>query len=103
MAGIFISRGITPSVPPGGLTLSIDENGRLDMKVTLHVRFDVCPTWIEIALRHLQDAFAKKKLRQEAWSSSDQSQRGSTLEAECEASMQAIMAAAIALESFYAM
>jgi hypothetical protein len=102
MAGIFISRGMTLSVPPNGLSLSLDKNGKLDGKLTLHVRFDICPTWIEIARRHMQDALVKKVLREEAWSSPDESQRASTLEAECEASMQAIMAAAIALESFYA-
>lgn len=102
MTGIFISRGMTIAVPPGGLILGLNKDGKIDGKLTLHVRFDICPTWVEIALRHMQDAVAKKSSREKAWSLPDESQGASALEAECEASMQAITAAAIALESFYA-
>jgi len=34
------------AVPPGGLTIGIGADGKLTGSLTLHVRFDVCPTWI---------------------------------------------------------
>lgn len=69
--------------------------------LTPHVRFDVGPTWIQLALRHLGDANANRILRVAAWSGADENQKSGSLEQEFEASMQAIMAAAIAVDAFY--
>jgi hypothetical protein len=103
MSGVFISRGMTVAVPPGGLTVTVGDDGKIEANLTLHVRFDVCPTWIELALRHLQDAKAKEALRVTAWSGKDEDQKAAALEREFEASMQAIMAASIAIDAFYAL
>ncbi|WP_353117465.1 hypothetical protein [Nitratidesulfovibrio sp.] len=103
MPGIFITRGMTVAVPSGGLTIGIGDDGNFTSKVTLHVRFDVCPTWTEISLRHLQEAKAKRVDRDIAWSGTDEEQKAATLEREFEASMQAIMAAAIAIDAFYSL
>src|SRR5262245_1253846 len=94
MVGIFISRGMTVAVPFGGLDL---RTGNL----ALHVRFDVCPTWSELALRQLEDAKAKRAAREAAWAGSNEEHKAATLEREFEASMQAIMAAAITIDAFY--
>lgn len=101
MAGIFISRGMTISIPPGGFSLSFGDDGAVNSSLTLHVRFDVCPTWIELALRHLADAIEARSNRQGAWAETNEEAKASTLEREFEASMQAVMAAAIALDAFY--
>lgn len=103
MAGIFISRGITVTAPAGGLTISIGDDGNVTGNLTLHVRFDVCPTWTELSLRHLQEAKAKRVDREAAWAGTDEEQKAATLEREFEASMQAIMAAAIAVDAFYSL
>jgi len=88
-------------IPPEGLLLSMGSDGQLDGSLTIHLRFDVCATWIELALRHLDDARAKRKSREAAWAGTDEAAKGSTLEREFEASMQAMTAAATAIEAFY--
>jgi hypothetical protein len=102
MSGVFISRGMTVAVPPGALTLTVGDDGKVTGNLVLHVRFDVCPTWIELALRHLDDAKAKQASREAAWSGTNEDQKAAALEREFEASMQAIMAAATAIDAFYA-
>jgi hypothetical protein len=103
MSGVFITRGMRVTIPSGGLTLAIGNHRKVTGNVTIHVRFDVCPTWVQLALRHLDDAKAKKALRVAAWAGADEDQKAATLEREFEAAMQAIMAAAIAVDAFYAL
>jgi len=95
--GVFISRGMTIRIPAGGLRIGPHGNTLL-----FHVHFDVCPTWIKLALRHLEDARSTKSLRQVAWAGTDEDQKAAALEKEFEASMQCIMAAAISIDAFYA-
>lgn len=103
MSGIFISRGMTVAIPAGGLTISFDEHGNVATpSVTLHVHFDVCPTWCQLALRHLAEAKSRRDARIAAWAGTDENHKAESLEREFEASMQATMAAAIALDAFYA-
>lgn len=102
MTGVFIGRGITPVIPVGGLSLSIGDDGEMKATVTLHIHYDLCSKWLEIAARHLSDAKERKLERVAAWTTDDEDAKGRTLEQEFEASMQAIMAAAIALDAFYA-
>jgi len=101
MAGIFISRGMTVAIPAGGLTIGIGDDGNFTGNLTLHVRFDVCPTWVELSLRHLEEAKAKRADRVAAWIGTNENLKASTLEREFEASMQAILSAAIAIDAFY--
>ncbi len=102
MAGVFISRGMTVGIPPGGLVLGADSSGKPTASLTIHVHFDVCPTWMELALQHLASAKVREAERVAAWTGTDEVSKASTLEREFEASMQAIMAAAIAVDAFYA-
>ena len=101
MAGVFISRGMTVGIPEGGLTITIGANGEPTGNMTLEVRFDVCPTWCELAHKHLADAKLKRTERIAVWDGAIEEQKSVTLEREFEASMQAIMAAAIAIDAFY--
>jgi hypothetical protein len=103
MVGVFISKGMTIGIPVGGLKIAIDNHGKITGPLTPHVRFDVGPTWIQLALRHLDDAKAKQDLRVAAWAGVDENQKSHSLEREFEASMQAIMAAAIAVDAFYSL
>jgi hypothetical protein len=103
MAGVFISRGMTVAVPTGGLAIGIGDDGNVTGKLTLHVRFDVCPTWIELSLRHLEEAKAKRTAREAAWAGTNEENKATSLEREFETSMQAIMAAAIAIDAFYSL
>jgi hypothetical protein len=101
MPGIFISRGMQIAIP--SFSLRLRDDGELESDpITLHVRFDVCPTWIQVAKRYLDDAQRAKTRRDEAWSGSDEDAKARALETEFEASMQAIMAAAISWDALYA-
>ena len=99
MAGIFISRGMTVAIPPGGLTISF---GKPAPPLTLHVHFDVCPSWCQLALVHASDARSRSVDRAAAWAATNEEHKGTSLEREFEVSMQAVMAAAIAVDAFYA-
>jgi hypothetical protein len=101
MPGIFISRGMTVAVPVGGLTISVDDNGEIATNLTIHVRFDICPTWIQISIKHLEEAQRGRLSREVAWKGINEEEKAIALEREFEASMQAIMSVAIAIDSFY--
>lgn len=101
MAGIYITRGMSVSIP--SFSIHIREDGEIEGDpITLHVRFDVCPSWIQIAKRHLDAAQAAKISREIAWHGTDENAKAQSLEVEFEASMQAIMAAAISWDAAYA-
>lgn len=91
------------SITIPSFSIRIRDDGELEgAPITLHVRFDVCPTWIEVAKRHLDNALNAKDRRNEVWSGKDEDAKAKALEAEFESSMQAIMAAAIAWDAVYA-
>src|SRR5271170_6824800 len=69
---------------------------------TSYVHFDVCPTWLELAIRHLSDAQVAQAARVEAWKGADENARAGALQWEFEASLQAIVAAATAIDALYA-
>jgi hypothetical protein len=102
MVGVFITKGMTVAIPPGGLRLSIGEDGTPSDTLTIHVHFDVCPTWLDVALKHLRTAKRRRTERVSAWIGTDENAKARALEKEFESSMQAIMASAIALDAFYA-
>lgn len=95
LSGVFISRGMTIA---GGLSMGPD--GQLTL--VLHARFDVCPTWCELAVRHLAEATARRTELMAVWTGTDEAQKAAAFEREFEASMQAIVSAAIAWDAFYA-
>ena len=102
MAGIFISKGMTVTIPAGGLKISLGPDGPSIPSVTLHVHFDVCPTWCELAMTHLASANSHEAARVLAWQGTDENEKAKSLEREFESSMQAVMAAAIAIDAFHA-
>ena len=102
MPGIFISQGMTLRVPVGGMIIGADEEQFTIKSLTLHVRFDVCPTWIELALRHTESSVLARENRERVWSGADEDAKAAGLEREFECSMQAVMASAIAIDAFYA-
>lgn len=101
--GIFITRGMSVGIPSGGLTLKLDEQGGISVDpIKLHVHYDVCPSWLEIAFKHLLEAEEQNKEVIAAWRTPDDHQLARALEAEFESGMQAIMSGAIAIDAFYA-
>lgn len=65
------------------------------------IAFDLVPVWISLALRHAQAAKRHQRRRDEAWAGTDEDAKVAALVAECEASMQAIVATATAIEALY--
>lgn len=100
--GVFITRGMKVSVPPGGLVLSTSPEGELTSSLELHVLLDVFPYWLEIALHHLADVEARHDDVMRAWAQPDDEALVRTMEAEFTAAMQCMMAAAVAVDAFYA-
>jgi hypothetical protein len=101
--GIFITRGMTVGIPAGGLTIKLDEKGEISADpITLHVHYDVCPSWLEIAFKHLLEAEERNKEVTAARRTPDHNRLARALEAEFESGMQAIMSGAIAIDAFYA-
>lgn len=96
--GVFISKGMRVGIPPGGLTI---KDGHL-RPVVLHAALDVIPHWLAIALKHLHIAGAEHACLSLAWQEQANDEIARILEAEFMASMQAIMAAAISMDAFYA-
>jgi len=64
--------------------------------------FDVCLTWLELAVRHLSDAQVAQVARIEAWNDPDEYSRIAALKWEFEASIQAILASGVAVDAFCA-
>jgi hypothetical protein len=102
MAGIFISRGITPIIKAGDLKITLNENGAHDMDVTLSLKFDVCSIWLKISVDHLVQAKEWALKCQEAFKEDSNVLKSETLEKEFEHSMQAVISMAIAYDAFYA-
>jgi hypothetical protein len=99
MGGVFIPKGISVAA---SMTASIGSDGTLATHVALHVHFDVSPTWLEVAVGHLEAAQNAEAARIQAWKTEDADARKDSLDREFLASMQAITAAAIALDAYYA-
>jgi hypothetical protein len=94
MPGIFITKGMTITIPAGTNFLA----GAIAVKA----HYDVCPTWLRLSIEHLHAARTCRDERVLAWQKDNLEKKVATLEREFEASMQAIVAAAIAIDAFYA-
>src|ERR1044071_4003691 len=102
--GIFITKGMVVSLPPGGLTIRMSEDGRLfNDPLVLHVSQDVSALWIQIALGHLRVAEPLHPVTLAAKAVAEDQGLADALEAESVACMQAIVGAAIAVDAFYGM
>jgi hypothetical protein len=92
--GILVTKGMTLTIPAGTNFFS--------GAIAVQAHYDVCPTWLRLAVDHLCTARARRGDRVQAWQAEDQEKRIAALEREFESSMQAIVGAAIAIDSFYA-
>ena len=101
MPNIFIMRGVSIGFGPGA-RLEFDEHGGIKADFQWHFQYEVSPPWLKIALGHAKEAQQWKERRVVAWQGTDDNLKASTLEGECASSMQAITAAAIAVDALYA-
>ena len=102
MSGVSTPRAVPVAIPAGDLVVAIGQDAEPASSLTSHAHFDVCPTWLELAVRHLSDAQVAQDARIATWKDADEHSKTGALEWEFEASMQAIMASGIAIDAFCA-
>jgi hypothetical protein len=100
MSAAFVSRAMPVAVPTDGSAIPIREDPKPASSLPGQVHFDVCPTWLDLAIRHLSDARVAQVARVAAWNGADENSKAGALEWEFEASMQSIIACAIAVNAF---
>ena len=84
------------------MVVAIGQDAEPASSLTSHVHFDVGPTWLELAIRHLSDAQVAQGARIETWKDADEHSKTGALEWEFGASIQAIMASSIAVDALFA-
>lgn len=99
-AGVLVTRGISLSIPAGGLRISLGDSEKSSVKVD--VSLNMVPFWFEIALNHLFTSEDEhiKLLESRSRKSKDGVR---FLESEFVAGMQAMISAAFAIDAFYAL
>src|SRR5688572_14973785 len=100
--GILITRGVTPSFPPGAISIAIREDGTHEMSARLHLHYDVCPTWLELAFGNLLAAEDHHSVLLANLNTESRKTAGVALDLEFRSAMQAGIAACIALDALYA-
>lgn len=100
MGGILITRGVSPRIPIGGLTIKFEEGSapRMELK-TFELQLDTCIHWLEIALEHL--ANAKVAHEELCCGNFNSAETGNILDREFKTSLQATFAAATFFEALY--
>jgi hypothetical protein len=99
--GILITRSLRVAIPPGGFSISINDQGEIASKVDIHVSLDVSDHWLWIAMHHVDEGNVAKANLELVWPSGDDSQAIPLLENEFVHGMQSVAAAAFALDAFY--
>ncbi|MEO3474333.1 hypothetical protein AAFN86_20870 [Roseomonas sp. CAU 1739] len=101
-AGIFITKGMTIAIPPGGLKIVEGADGTVSTTLTLHLAMDMSLHWLRIALDHARACeIASDELRA-IWKDGTSAVEIAALEAGFRAGMQACSAAAFTIDAFYA-
>lgn len=100
MSGIYVLRGMQIRITD--FSMAVGEDGKVKSNLSLNLNYDACAAWARIALGHRERAIQAKADREIAWSGNNEDAKGCTLEAEFQASMQAIVAAASSMDALYA-
>lgn len=102
MNGGPIYRETTPEMFARRTAMSLGEAAKSATDLIAYVHFDACPSWLELAIRHLSDAQVAQVARAQAWNGEDEDAKAGALQWEFEASVQAIVAAANAIDALCA-
>ena len=108
MSSVSNPRAVSAAFPGGGLVGLLGQNAEpantepASNLPSTQRHFDVCPIWLELAIRHLSDAQVAQAARVETWKDTDEPSKTGALEWEFEASIQAIVMCGMAIEAFYA-
>jgi hypothetical protein len=100
--GIHLTRGMNLQL--SGLTFYFNDDGTVDTPdIQVRVSINLYVYWLEIAWRHLSDATAAHAALRSTWEGDDAEAKSEALEQDFAASMQCVVAAAVAVDAFYAM
>ncbi len=99
--GIFVTKGMKISIPPFSITLGKDGKSS-STGITLNTGIDMCPYWLKIAYGHLLNTEAANIELMLAKAEHSDEKISQALQNEFTSGMQAIMAASIAIDSYYA-
>jgi len=100
--GIFLTGRSRLIFPAGSITISAGPNG-LSMSVSaVHVSREMCPVWLGLAVEHLLESERAHEEVLVALDADENETLAAALERESAAGMQAIVAAATALDALYA-
>jgi hypothetical protein len=102
--GLYISRGMSLRLPPGGLKIRIGEDGSLEVVEgpAFEVSLDTHSYWLDIAWSNLERSRSAHQRLLAVWNTRDERRKARALEAEFAASLQSMVAVAVALDAFYA-
>jgi len=103
MGSVSTTRADTGTFRADDFVVATGQDAEPASSAASHVQFDACPTWLELAVRHLSDAQVARDARIETWKHADDRSKTGALEWEFESSIQATMASGIAVDAFYAM
>lgn len=98
--GIFVMQGQRLSI--SSFTIHMDVEGKITSPgPTLSTGVEMAPYWLDIAAREANSAVRLVSKTNEAWKSGDTDAQTKALDAEFKACLQAITAAAFAMDAFY--
>ena len=101
MPGVFFTKGMSLTLRDFRISITLDSSGESG-NFSIDLRYDACAAWLRAALQQNEVAKASRVARISAWSADDEEAKEKTLEVEFLASMQAIVAAATAIDALYA-
>lgn len=100
--GVLIARYTSLRIPAGGLTISVNDQGQIEMSpLVLEVTLDTWPHWLSVGLDHLRNADTAHQDLLAAHAAGDEVAKHDALEREFRSSMQAITSAAFAVDALY--
>jgi hypothetical protein len=99
MTGFFVTKGMRLRI--SNLRLNLLDNSE-PSSLEMQLSYDACSAWLRITLDHLTSVKNARTRRNDAWRAEDPKDRGDALEDEFSASIQAIVAAASAMDALYA-
>lgn len=98
--GILVFKGMKVGILPGDFTITVNEDGETQSKLTLSTAYNVIPLWIRAAHDHLKQSKIASKNISEKWSE-DADEQKSLLVAELTPSIQVFVCCGISLDALY--